>query len=63
MEIKMRLSSFMIPDDLREWALEYVTRKQIKGRNNAYSLSELIRRLLEEERRKDEEALKRIKNH
>lgn len=51
----MKLFSFNIPKDLKEWSLEYVARKQIRGRNNLPSIGQLIRNLLRKEMDKDKE--------
>jgi len=51
----MKLFSFFMSEDLKKWALDYVARKQIRSSRNNPSVGELIRRLLEEERERDNE--------
>lgn len=49
----MKRKVFQLDDDLLAWVNDYVARKQIRGPQGNISASELIRRLLEKERKKD----------
>ena len=50
----MKRKAFHLPEELFDWANRYVALKEIRGPKGNISLSELIRRLLEEEKKKDE---------
>lgn len=51
--LSKHLISEYLPEELFDWANDYVARKRIRGPKGNISFSELLRRLLEKERKKD----------